>query len=243
MRRTFLLPAITLCVSGSLFVSGVKAADTVVSERTTTVKTESMDLKGNMNASQLLHSKIVDRPGQKIGELEDIVLDPASGRIQFGVIKLSGDLADSGKYTPVPFSLLKLKDPSAKADVFGHHDLVLQTDRNKILSASKFNLKSWPDKDYVTVWGPDVYTHYGVTMDSNVARGATGATIQTDTGRDSSVTIRESSPRYRYVYEHEYVDRDTAKPIDNGTGPDGKDTFRLTPRPWPYSELPEDQNQ
>jgi sporulation protein YlmC with PRC-barrel domain len=243
MRKTFLLPAITLCVGGSLFVSSVRAADTVFSERTTTVRTESTkDLMNQMSASQLLHSKIVDRAGQKIGELEDIVLDPNSGRVQFGVIKLSGDLADGGKYTPVPFSLIKLSDISTKTDVFGHHDLVLQTDRDKLLSASKFSLKSWPDREHVTLWGPDVYSHYGVTFDQNVARGATGNTVETDVGRDSSVTIRERAPRHEYRYEY-YVDRDTDKPIDNGTGPDGKDTFHLTPRPWPYSELPESQNE
>jgi sporulation protein YlmC with PRC-barrel domain len=245
--RKLLLPAITLCVSTSLFVSGARADDKVVQERTTTtVKTEStLDFKDHMNASQLLHSKVLDRSGQKIGELEDIVLDPNTGRIQFGVIKLSGDLADNGKYTPVPFSLLKISDTSAKADVFGHRDLVLQTDRDKLLSATRqFSIKNWPDRERVVVWGPDVYTHYGVTLDSNVARGSSSTAIQSDVGTGSStITVREREPVYRYRYEYTYSERDTHKPIDNGTGPDGKDTFRFTPRPWPYSEMSEFQNQ
>ena len=193
-----------------------------------------------MSANCSIRRSLIVR-GKKIGEVEDIVLDPTSGRIQFAVLKLSGDLADNGKYTPVPFALLKISDTSAKADVFGHRDLVLQTDRDKLLSASKFNIKSWPDRDHVVLWGPDVYSHYGVTMDSNVARGATGTTIQSDTGTGSStITVRERDPRYRYEYRYE---TDEDKPIDNGTGPDGKDTFHLTPRPWPYNQLPPSQQE
>src|SRR6185369_7563930 len=40
--------------------------------------------------------------------------------------------------------------------------------------------------------------------------------------------------RYEYRTTHS-VDAD--KPIDNGTGPDGRDTFHFTPRPWPYNEM------
>src|SRR5204862_573204 len=124
-------------------------------------------------------------------------IDPNSSRIQFAVLKLSGDLADNGKYAPVPFSLLKRSDMSAKTDLFGHHDLILQTDRDKLLSASKFNLKSWPDRDNTVVWGPEVYSHYGVTMDSNVARGGTGVAVDTTTGSDTQVRIRDRELRYR----------------------------------------------
>ena len=65
-------------------------------------------------------------------------------------------------------------------------DLELQTDRDKLLSASKFNIKNWPDREHVTLWGPDVYSHYGVTYDAGVARGATGTTIESTTGSDRS---------------------------------------------------------
>src|SRR5437899_99205 len=31
---------------------------------------------------------------------------------------------------------------------------------------------------------------------------------------------------------------DLESPIDNGTGPDGKDNFHWSPRPWPYNRFP-----
>ena len=232
MRR-LLLPAI-LCMGSSLLLGPIRA-----DQVTTTVTTDSkVDLKNQMSASQVLHSRVVDRSGQKIGDVEDLVLDPTSGRIQFAVLKLSGDLADNGKYTPVPFTLLKPSD-TTKKDMFGHQDLILQTDRDKLLSGSKFNIKSWPDRDHVVLWGPDVYAHYGVPWDTTIGRGATGTTFESSTGTDQSrITIREPGYRYRYEYT-----TDMPKPIDNGTGPDGKDTFHFSPRPWPYSEYPPSQQE
>jgi sporulation protein YlmC with PRC-barrel domain len=240
--KKFLIPAMALCVGGSLLLCSVGADEKGYKTTTTVVTPSALDFKDHMNVSQLLHSKVVDQSGQKIGELEDIVLDPNSGRIQFGVLKLSGDLADSGKYAPVPFSLFKLSDMSTKTDVFGHHDLTLQADRDKLLSASKFNIKTWPDRDHIVMWGPDVYSHYGVTVDSNIPRGSSSTTIETDTGAGSSVIVREHPPRTTYYYEYEYI-KDAPRPIDNGTAPDGKDTFRFWPRPWPYNQFPAGQQQ
>ena len=233
MKHRFLIPTVAVCLGSSFLVSTAGADQTYKSKREST--RSSFDTQNTLNVSQLLHARVLDRGGQKIGDVEDIVVDPASGRIQFAVLKLSGDLADKGKYTPVPFSLLKPSD-TEKKDIFGHRDLVLQTDREKLLLASRFNAKTWPDREHVT-WGPDVYAHYGVNWDSGVERGATGAALDSSAGTDqSSVTIRESAPRTYYYYEYTST-RDSDKPIDNGTGPDGKDTFRFTPRPWPYHDL------
>src|SRR4051812_37472573 len=138
MKLKYVIPSIALCMSSSLFVGAIRANDQT-SGATTTI-----DQKNTVNASQLLHSRVLDQAGQKIGDVEDIVVDQNSGQAQFAVIKLSGDLADHGKYAPVPFSLLKFNDMNQK-DSFGHRDLTLQVDRQKLLSASRFSAKNWPD--------------------------------------------------------------------------------------------------
>ena len=116
---------------------------------------------------------------------------PAIGKAEFAVIKLTGDLADNAKYTHVPFSLLKFSD-TQKKDIFGHRDLILQTDRDKLMSASRFTTKTWPE--HVT-WGQDVYAYYGVPWDSSFGQGGTGASINSSTGTGmSTVTVVQSSP-------------------------------------------------
>ena len=124
-----------------------------------------------------------------------------------------------------------------KKDVFGHRDLILQADREKLLSASRFSTKDWPDRTQTT-WGQDVYAHYGVPWDSSFGQGATGASFNSNTGAaTSSVTVVEPAPRTYTYYQYTEVRPVSEKPIDNGTGPDGKDTFHFYPRPWPYHDL------
>ena len=231
MKYKFLIPSIAICMGSSLLVGSVRADDT---DRTTSQTT--YDQKSTISASQMLHARVLDRSGQKIGDVEDIIVDQNSGKAQFAVIKLSGDLADKGKYTPVPFSLLKFSD-TQKKDVFGHRDLILQADREKLLSASRFSTKDWPDRNQAT-WGQDVYVHYGVPWDNSFGQGGTGASINSSTGAGtSSVTVVEPAPRTYTYYQYKEVRPMSDKPIDNGTGPDGKDTFHFYPRPWPYHDL------
>src|SRR4051812_38839769 len=151
MKYRLLIPTVAICLGSSFLVSTAGADQTYKSKSTR------FDTQNTLNVSQVLHSRVMDQSGQKIGDVEDIVVDPTSGRIQFAVLKLSGDLADRGKYTPVPFTLLKPSD-TEKKDMFGHRDLILQADREKLLSASRFSTKTWPDSEHVT-WGPDVYAH------------------------------------------------------------------------------------
>ena len=226
MKYKFLIPTIAICMGSSLLVSPVRADDTTVT---------TYDQKTPVNISQVLHARVLDRNNQKIGDVEDIIVEPTSAKAEFAVIKLTGDLADNGKYTPVPFSLLKFSE-TQKKDIFGHRDLILQTDRDKLMSASRFSTKTWPDR---VTWGQDVYAYYGVPWDSSFGQGATGASFNSNTGTGTSTTttIVEPAPRTYTYYQYTEVRPTSDKPIDNGTGPDGKDTFHFYPRPWPYHDL------
>jgi sporulation protein YlmC with PRC-barrel domain len=232
MKYKLLVPAAAICMGASLSLTPVRAADTTseTSKRTVVID------NNTLNANQVLHSRVLDQSGQKLGDIEDLVLDPMTSRIQFAVVKLNSDLAtDKGNYAPVPFTLLK---PSATGSGdLAHRDLVLQADRSKLVSASRFNAGNWPPQDRVT-WGPDVYAHYGVPWEPGIARGGTGSAIESSTGTGNEV-ITPTPARtetYPQTYRQEYrtYRYTTDKPIDNGTGPDGRDTFHFSPRPWPY---------
>lgn len=228
MKSKLLLPAIAL-MGSSLLVGSVGAND-----QSSTLNSTSLD-QTTINASQLLHSKVLDRSGHKIGDIEDVILDQPSSKAPFAVIKLSGDLADHGKFAPVPLSLLKFKDPAQK-DTFGHRDLVFQADREKLMAASRFNVQSWPDSNH-PAWGQDVYSYYGVNWPA-ANTGGTGSSFSSGSGtQSSSTTVQETYPSHTAYYQYNQHSTDWEKPIDNGTGPDGRDTFHFRPRPWPYSEM------
>lgn len=231
IKSKFAIPTIAFCIGSSLLAGSVRAND----HTSRAGAPASIDQKNTVNASQLLHSRVLDKSGQKIGDVEDIIVDQNSGRAQFAVIKLSGDLADKGKFAPVPFTLLKFNDSDRK-DSFGHRDLTLQVDREKLLAASRFSARTWPNSDAVT-WGPEVYSYYGVPWNGANA-GATGSAFSSSAGTgNSDVVVQESYPAQSRTYIVREYSVDADKPIDNGTGPDGRDTFHFLPRPWPYNEM------
>ena len=152
---------------------------------------------GQMHAKNLLGARVNDAQGKKVGQIEDIVIDP-SRTGQFAVVKLSGDLAAGDRdFTPIPLSALR---PTTDKGVYQ-----LTVDRSRLQSASRFNVEQWPATS--VTWGPEVYTHYGLTHD---AAGAPGANVVVQTGYDT---------RYEPPFDY------SEKSVDNGTAPDGKNTF------------------
>lgn len=66
-----------------------------------------------IRAKKVNGTKVTDRSGKKIGEIEDIVLDKLSNNIMFAIVSFGGLLGIAEKYHPVPWSSLnydKLKD-------------------------------------------------------------------------------------------------------------------------------------
>ena len=94
--------------------------------------------------SNLINAKVQDSAGNRLGHIQDFVVDPNSGKIQFAVLKLNGDLARGGDYTPVPWPLVA--SANANLNKSGEpKNLVLNVlDRNKLASAQKFNVNRWP---------------------------------------------------------------------------------------------------
>ena len=177
-------------------------AQTTTTTTTTTTTSESSRAdgtvqlaSGQMQAKNLLGARVNDMQGKQVGQIEDIVIDRSG---QFAVVQLSGDLAAGNKdFTPIPLTALR---PTNDKRVYQ-----LTVDRSMLQSASRFNVEHWPSTSMT--WGPEVYTHYGLTYD---AAGAPSATVVTQTGYDT----RDQLP-------FDYWE----KSVDNGTAPDGKTTF------------------
>jgi sporulation protein YlmC with PRC-barrel domain len=60
-----------------------------------------------IRAKKVSGTKVVDGSGDKIGEVEDIVLDKLSNNIMFAIVSFGGFLGIAEKYHPVPWSSLK----------------------------------------------------------------------------------------------------------------------------------------
>jgi hypothetical protein len=224
MKYKLLLPTLALC-SGALFVSPAMADQ----EKGLSHTDASMQSVGHFRIANLIGAKVKDSAGDKIGTIEDFVVEP-SGRAQFAIVKLNGGMFKGGTYTPVPWPVIAQANVDSKT-------VRLNVDRSKLASAQQFSVNKWPDSSH-PAWGQDVYAYYGVPWNSTgaaaVSSGGTGsASIQT-----APVVVQPTTESYTYTTHKNTRDRYTnyRKPIDNGTAPDGKDVFKFSPRPWPYSE-------
>jgi sporulation protein YlmC with PRC-barrel domain len=63
-----------------------------------------------IRAKKVIGTHVKDRAGQKIGEIEDIVLDKQSNQIKFAVVSFGGFLGIGEKYHPLPWASLDYDD-------------------------------------------------------------------------------------------------------------------------------------
>src|SRR5512145_3308662 len=64
-----------------------------------------------IRAKKVLGTAVYDTQGNRIGSIEDVVLDKLSNNILFAVVSFGGFLGISEKYHPIPWSSLKYDKP------------------------------------------------------------------------------------------------------------------------------------
>lgn len=57
-------------------------------------------------AKKVIGTTVKDSSGERVGEIEDVVLDKLSNNIMFGVVSFGGVLGIGEKYHPVPWGAL-----------------------------------------------------------------------------------------------------------------------------------------
>jgi sporulation protein YlmC with PRC-barrel domain len=112
--------------------------------------------------SQVMGSSVKSASGESLGQINDFIVNPASGRVQFAVISL-GD--QSGKLTAVPWQLIR---PGTEPNTF-----TLNTSKQKLDGAQTFDASSWPDFSQ-SQWSHQIYSYYGVQPNRMGGRISTG---------------------------------------------------------------------
>jgi sporulation protein YlmC with PRC-barrel domain len=203
------LLTLAIVASTSLVGSSLYAADVTV--KTDKHHQTEISSKHQCTAKSLLGATLKDSTGRKIGTIEDLVFD--GDRVQFAVVKLNSDLAHGKAYTPIPISGIRPETMTTTSLNDQPRTYLLTVDRNKLETASRFNVERWPADQTTVVWGPEVYSHYGLGYG---ATGATGSDVYIQSGTDRGVEFKsDTEPPVNYQ----------EKSVDNGTAPDGKTTF------------------
>lgn len=104
-------------------------------------------------ANQVQGTMVYNTKLEKLGSVEDVMIDKVSGRIAYAILTFGGFLGIGDKYYPLPWEKL-----SYSTELGGY---VVDVDRETLEGAPSYSdaaTASWHDE----AWGKDIYAHYGV---------------------------------------------------------------------------------
>jgi len=141
------------------------------------------DGEHSVRASQLLGATVNDSAGKRIATIEDTIIDPKSGRIDFALLSLnnaaeaassaysgnstanpapsSANASSPNKLVPVPWTLLKTSASSAQYATSTEKPAFTlnNVDQNKLTSAPTVSTSDLSQSQ----WRQRIYAYYGVT--------------------------------------------------------------------------------
>jgi sporulation protein YlmC with PRC-barrel domain len=159
--------------------------------------------------SRLMNSSLRSQTGENLGQVQDIILDPTSGQIQFVVLQLNSSATGapgatsartSGIGTTSDSSVSNPRPAPSTTGSFGTgsgrlvavpwrllnrgagDQFTSNLDRTRLESAPTFSSMTWPTMD--SAWMQSVYSHFGTTPPAGT--GAPGSSSGTGTGTGTS---------------------------------------------------------
>lgn len=98
----------------------------------------------DLRASKVIGMTVRNAQGEKLGKIDDLVMDVHNDRVAYAVLSFGGALGLGAKLFAYPLALFQ---PAAgRAD-----EMVLNVDKDRLKSAPGFETKNWPD------WNKDKY--------------------------------------------------------------------------------------
>ncbi len=103
-----------------------------------------------ISADRVEGTTVYNTEGEKLGHVEDIMLDKVSGKVAYAVVSCGGFLGVGEKYLPMPWSVLTY-DTDKNA-------YVVPANRSTLQEAPNFNAAEMGDDDHE--WRDRVHSHY-----------------------------------------------------------------------------------
>ncbi len=109
-----------------------------------------------LSASTLKHDKVVNRQGEHIGQIDEIMVDLERGRVAYAVLSFGGFLGVGDKLFAIPWGVLEL-DTDRK-------EFILDMDKDRLKNAPGFDKNNWPDMTDPS-WVDQINQFYGSPPD------------------------------------------------------------------------------
>jgi len=107
-------------------------------------------------ASRVLGGKVTNPQGEDLGKIEEVVINPNTGSIQYAVLSFGGIMGLGDKLFALPWTLLKPTNiPEGRKD----QHFLLNVDKAKLEKAPGFPKNNWPDISAPT-WSQEIDRYY-----------------------------------------------------------------------------------
>jgi sporulation protein YlmC with PRC-barrel domain len=107
-----------------------------------------------VKASEVIDVEVYNNADEKLGEIEEIILDKKTGQAYYAVLSFGGFLGLGEKLFTVPWSALDYQ-PSKEG-------FVLDVSKERLKEAPGFDKDHWPDMED-TKWGEGIFNFYHKT--------------------------------------------------------------------------------
>ena len=108
-----------------------------------------------MGADTLIGNDVYSQNNEDLGDIKEIMLDTASGKICYAVLSYGGFLGMGEKLFAVPWQALTLDTENER--------FVLNVDSAKLKSAPGFDKDNWPNMADET-WANSIHSYYGTQL-------------------------------------------------------------------------------
>lgn len=144
-----------------------------------------------IRASTLTGAPVSDSAGQRVGQIQDIIINPTTGRIDFITLSLNSENNNGGKTIPVPWPLLRTSSSSQYAGTSEQHNFTLNVERSKLVAA--------PSVDWAELSKSEqrqrIYSYYGVTPQSMGGAESPSGKMQGEGARQQQTTPPPALPQ------------------------------------------------
>ncbi len=110
-----------------------------------------------LSSSSLTGDTVVDSAGEKLGTIDNLMIDTDRGTIAYAVLSVGGLFGMGDKLFAIPWQALRVDHQEKQ--------LVLNVKKDKLEKAPGFAKDNWPDFADQS-WGRTVHSHYGTTPSS-----------------------------------------------------------------------------
>ncbi len=105
-----------------------------------------------IKASNIIGTDVVNPQKESLGDIKEVMLDPATGKVAYAVVSFGGFLGLGEKLFAVPFTALSYD--------IDENEYVLDVSKEQLKKAPGFDPDQWPSMEDEQ-WNREVSSYYG----------------------------------------------------------------------------------